>query len=236
MNDRYKYFITITIIVGFVSSCKTIEKSAMHGLISGNYTMKDEGKIDKQVYLEVTNEYIDVYDYIKNRPNKKSMLSIPLVPIDSFIFKDMIFKKESLDIDITSILLKYRTSVGGLPAQLNTDLNIALYVGWRHDNYRIISKKDELEKNHQKISNMGYDFGFFFGPGTTTVNPSTTNNRQVYDYSGMIIQAGFAGFLESNVASFGLSIGYDYLLNSDRKLWIYRNKPWVGFIVGIALN
>ena len=100
----------------------------------------------------------------------------------------------------------------------------------------LFSKKDALGKSHQKISNIGYDFGFFLGPGTTMINPSTTNNKQVYEYSGMIIQTGFAGFLESNVASFGLSIGYDYLLNTDRKVWIYRNKPWVGFIVGIALN
>ena len=68
------------------------------------------------------------------------------------------------------------------------------------------------------------------------INPSTTNNKRIDEYSGMIIQTGIAGFLESNVASFGLSIGYDYLLNPDRKIWIYHNKQWVGFIVGIALN
>jgi hypothetical protein len=52
----------------------------------------------------------------------------------------------------------------------------------------------------------------------------------------MIIQTGIAGFIESNVASFGLAVGYDYLMNPDRKIWIYTNKPWVGFVVGIALN
>jgi hypothetical protein len=52
----------------------------------------------------------------------------------------------------------------------------------------------------------------------------------------MIIQSGIAGFIESNVASFGIALGFDSLLNSDRKVWIYNKKPWLGFIVGIALN
>jgi hypothetical protein len=38
------------------------------------------------------------------------------------------------------------------------------------------------------------------------------------------------------MASFGFAAGYDYLLSQDRKIWIYNNKPWVGFVVGIALN
>ncbi len=52
----------------------------------------------------------------------------------------------------------------------------------------------------------------------------------------MIVQAGFAGFIESNIASFGLAVGYDYLLSANRELWVYQNKPWVGLVVGVALN
>ncbi len=77
---------------------------------------------------------------------------------------------------------------------------------------------------------------FFAGPGTTNINPFTTNNRTTNEYSGMIIQTGIAGFLESNMASFGVAVGLDYLLNSDREIWIYNNKLWVGFILGVALN
>jgi hypothetical protein len=100
--------------------------------------------------------------------------------------------------------------------------------------YRV--KTDPLGKRYHKMSNWGYDFGFFTGPGSTQISPFTTNNQITDEYSGLIIQTGFAGFIESNVASFGISIGVDYLMNSDRDVWIYTNKPWVGFIVGIALN
>lgn len=235
MSNIHKIFILLS-GVSLATSCKTLQNSSMHGLTSGYYKMKAENKNVQDAYIDVTNDQIDVYHQIKRQPDKKSLFTIPLETTDSIILKEMIFKKESLDIDITSILLKYRPSAGGLPAQLNTDLNIALYVGWRYDNFRLMSKKDPLGKSHQKIGTLGYDFGFFAGSGTTIINPSTTNNKRIDEYSGMIIQTGIAGFLESNVASFGLSFGYDYLLNPDRKIWIYHNKPWIGFIVGIALN
>ena len=148
----------------------------------------------------------------------------------------MVFKKESLDVDITAILLKYRPSVHGLPGQMTTDFNIGLYTGWRYDRYKIESRLDPLGNNYHKINNWGYDFGLFTGPGATIISPFTTQNKVIDEYSGMIIQTGIAGFIESNIASFGIAVGFDSLLNSDREVWIYNKKPWVGFIVGIALN
>ena len=68
------------------------------------------------------------------------------------------------------------------------------------------------------------------------ISPFTTRNAFSDEYNGFILQAGLAGFLESNVASFGIAAGFDYLLSQDRKIWIYNNKPWVGFIIGIDLN
>ena len=236
MNISYKHIIIVFSVTGLVASCKTFENASLHGLTSGYYTLKTVDNYIQDVYLDVTDDQVHVYDQIKRQPGKKQLYSIPLTITDSLLLHDMVFKKQSLDIDITSIILKYRPSVQGLPAQLNTDLNVALYVGWRNDNYHIIGKQDPLGRKHHKIGNLGYDLGFFAGPGAAIINPFTTNDRQVNDYSGMMIQYGIAGFLESNVASFGLSIGYDHLLNPDRKIWIYRNKPWVGFIVGVALN
>lgn len=236
MKKSYQYSSMLIMVIGVFTSCKTLEKASMHGLTSGYYNLTTENKSVQPVYLDITNDKIDVYDHIKQRAVKKKVLTIPLENTDNLLTKEMDFKKQSLDIDITSILLKYRPSIHGLPAQLNTDLNIAMYVGWRHDKYHIMSNIDPLERRKLKVGNMGYDIGIFAGTGTTIINPFTTNNRRVDEYSGMIIQAGFAGFIESNVASFGVSVGYDHLLNPDRKIWIYHKKPWIGFVVGIALN
>jgi hypothetical protein len=223
--------------IGVLASCNTLEKASLHGLNSGYYKLESDTIKAQSGYLDVTDEKIDVYHHIKQQPDKQPFLTIPLTTAtDSLVFSPMVFKKQSLDVDITSILLKYRPSVYGLPAQLTTDLNLALYVGWRYDSYYMKSKRDPLGRSYHKMSNRGYDFGVFAGSGTTLISPFTTQNKRAEEYSGMIIQAGIAGFIESNIASFGLAVGYDYLLSPDREVWIYNNKPWVGFVVGIALN
>ena len=222
-------------VISIFTSCSTLEKASQHGLSSGYYKI-ESGKKSKVVYVDVTEEKICVYNQSDKIIDKDLYLSIPLESPDNIPHVPLKFKKQSLDIDITSILLKYRPSVYNLPPQLTTDLNISLYVGWRHDFYKITGNTDPLNKRFLKISNMGYDFGFFAGPGTTNINPFTTLNRTTNEYSGMIFQTGFAGFLESNLASFGVGVGLDYLLNQDRKIWIYNNKPWLGLIIGVALN
>ena len=237
VRNSNTYFVITIWLIGLLTSCNTLEKASLHGLNSGYYKLKSDTIKAQGVYLDVTDEKIEVYHHIKRQPDKKQFLTIPLNTItDSLIFNRMVFKKQSLDVDMTSILLKYRPSIYGLPAQLTTDLNMALYVGWRYDYYHIMRKRDPLGRSYHKISNRGYDFGVFAGPGATVISPFTTQNKRSDEYNGMIIQTGIAGFIESNAASFGLAVGYDYLMNPDRKIWIYTNKPWVGFVVGIALN
>lgn len=236
MKFSYAYIGISIMAIVLLGSCKTIEKASIHGLHNGFYHMKTENKPVQSVYLDITNEKIDIYDNIKQKGIQNRLSTITLQNTDSLLANEMIFKKQSLDIDITSILLKYRPSIHGLPAQLSTDLNMAMYIGWRYDKYSIKSNKDPLEKRQVNIGNMGYDVGFFAGPGATIINPFTTNNRRVDEYSGMIIQTGIAAFIESNVASFGLAVGVDHLMNQDRKVWIYHKKPWLGFVVGITLN
>jgi hypothetical protein len=227
--------IQLTVIV-FFTSCSTLEKTSTHGFNSGYYKLHAEQKNAQNVYLDVTDEKIDVYYEIEKQPDKNKFLTIALNPSDSLVTSPIIFSKKSLDIDLTAILLKYRPAVYGLPGQLSTDFNVALYAGWRHDVYNIKSKMDPLGKGYNKFSNWGYDFGFFTGPGSASIGPFTTQNQITDEYSGLIIQTGFAGFIELNVASFGFAVGYDYLLSQDRKIWTYNNRPWLGFIVGIALN
>lgn len=234
---RYCTFIYPLIITGIalLCSCRALEKASLHGFNSGYYTLEYE-KTKKPVYVDVTEDKVDVYNKINKKPDKEVHLSIPINNPDTLAISPLIFRKQSLDIDIASILLKYRSSVYDLPPQLNTELNFAIYAGWRHDSYKISTITDPLNKRHLKLTNFGYDFGFFAGPGTTNINPFTTNNRTTNEYSGMVLQTGFAGFLESNIVSFGVAVGLDYLLNDDKDIWIYHKKPWIGFVVGIALN
>jgi hypothetical protein len=234
-NYKIIFRVTVVCIAAAFTSCSTLEKASMHGFNSGYYEL-DSGEMAKKVYIDVTDEKIEVYDQSDNIPGKGHLLSISLMSNDSSLLTPLKFRKQSLDIDITTILLKYRPSEYGLPPQLTSDINFAMYAGWRYDNFNIKSIIDPLGKRSCKIMDVGYDFGVFAGPGTTLISPFTTNNKVSYEYNGMIIQMGIAGFIESNIASFGIGVGFDHLLNRDHKIWIYNGRPWIGLIAGIALH
>jgi hypothetical protein len=231
-----KSIVAIALAIGLFSSCSTLERASLHGLNSGFYQLKSDSTEKQAVYLEIAEDNIRVYPTTNKQPQSKPTLTIPLYPTESIPFRRLTFQKQGLDVDISSILFKYRPTIGGLPAQLTTDLNLAMYAGWRFDYYPVEHRKDPLNRSYTNIRNRGFDFGFFAGPGTTLISPFTTRNQRSDEYNGMIVQAGFAGFIESNIASFGLAVGFDYLLSVDRELWIYQNKPWVGLVVGVALN
>lgn len=233
-NCLYTILRTLAVMV-LLSSCRTLEKASTHGLTSGFYKW-DGGPTPERVYAEVTADAVEIHQVTNGQPAPAPLTNLPLEATDSLMTRPVSFRKQSLDIDITAVPLKFRPAVYGLPHQLTTDVNVALYAGWRFDRYTLDSRTDALGKRHHRISQLGYDFGVFAGPGATPINAATTNNRTNSEYSGMIMQTGVAGFLESNVASFGLAVGFDHLMNRDRGIWIFNRQPWVGFIVGIALN
>lgn len=231
----FKHLLLISSILIF-SSCTTLDKASRHGFNSGFYKMISSDEKPQSVYVDCMDEKIDIYHQARKKIDLTSFHSIPLVNPDTIEVMPIRFRKQSLDIDVVSIIMKYRPAVNGLPTQLTTDLNISLYGGWRKDNYNLTGKKDPLGKRYTEMRKFGYDFGLFAGIGATDINPYTTNNKTSNDYSGMLFQSGMAAFIESNIASFGVAIGTDFLLNSDRRIWSYQKKPWLGFTVGIALN
>jgi len=228
--------LVLTASIALFASCSTLENVSVHGLNSGYYRFQDEDGKSRNVYLDVTGEKMEIYAQAAGKPASMPFRTIPTSSPDSLYGRGVLFSKQGLDIDLTSILLKYRPSVQGSPAQLNTDLNLAVYAGWRFDRYRMQVKRDPLGRIHRQTSDFGYDFGFFAGPGTTLVSPFTTANARSDEYNAMTLQYGLAGFIETEMASFGLAVGTDHLSGSDRRVWIYRNRPWVGFVVGIALR
>jgi hypothetical protein len=135
-----KYIIIQLAVILCFFSCSTLEKSSMHGFNSGYYKLQSEHTNAENVYVDITDENLDVYRVTGKQPDKIKFLAVSLKPSDSLTISPMVFSKNSLDIDITAILLKYRPAIYGLQGQLNTDFNVALYAGWRHDNYNIQGK------------------------------------------------------------------------------------------------
>ena len=232
---QIKFLLPVILITG-LTACNIFEKSSKHGFESGYYHYRPETGLKTKVFLDIGEDSITGYPVTGKMPDKNPVLGISLLPKDSLDEHPVKFHKNSIDIDITTILFKYRPGIQTLPAQLSTDFNAALFAGWRHDHYHLETFTHPFRHDHYEAVGRGFDIGLFAGTGTTPVNPFSTKEAVVNEYSGMILQYGIAGFIESNVASFGISVGYDYLLNPDRKFWIYHQKPWFGFIVGIALN
>ena len=219
-----------------IFSCRVFDEASRHGFQSGYYRMDTgkEGQADR-VYVDVLDTAVCVYRNPAaglQRPDLVFPLGITRLASPA----PLVFRKQSLDIDISTILLKYRPNTEGMPAQLHTDMNVSLFAGWRHDRYRLVVNTDPLGRREAAWNSLGFDFGGFLGTGSTFVGPFTTANRTQAEYNGMILQAGLAGFIESDIASFGLAAGIDQLMNRDKAIWIYNRKPWIGFIVGIALN
>lgn len=229
------YFILYIVSIALFSSCSVIEKSSIHGFNSGYYKHSTGKGKAEVVYLQITDTEAAVYPVVDGKPGNQEM-TLPIGEADSLYRISSRFSKTSLDIDLTTIFLKYRPASADLQPQLTAELNVALYTGWRHDYYRIEGKKDPLGKNHYRVIKRGFDFGILGGPGTTFIGPSTTSNVISKEYNAMILEYGVAAFIETNFASFGLATGYDHLMNSDRSVWIYDKKPWIGLVIGIALN
>jgi hypothetical protein len=234
MNRSTVY--TAVLLAGTLfNSCRILEKSSQHGFDSGYYKLKQENKLE-DVYVNISDQEVSVYPMAENAPDSVKIISIPLALSGNSVLSPVTLSKNTLDIDITTILFKYRSPQNGIPVQMTTDFNAALYAGWRHDNYHFLPTENPLGTRNYVTINRGYDFGVFAGPGATLISPFTTRNKFSDEYNGMIIQFGIAGIVESNVASFGVATGFDYLLSPNRNIWIYNKKPWIGFIVGIALN
>lgn len=217
-------------------ACSVVEQSSRHGFDSGNFTVKTDTHRLKKAYINVQDDSIVVYARKADTLEMPPAFSISLLSNDTICNYPFSFNKQSLDIDITSILLKYRPGRNGLPAEFTADFNAALYAGWRWDYFTIKTKKDALQQCKKEISGRGFDIGAFAGLGTTPVNSFSTLGTVINEYSGMVFQYGLAGFLETKLVSFGLGAGFDALLTADKNAWIYHNKLWLGFVVGIALN
>jgi hypothetical protein len=234
MNTKWTPVIGLALL--FLGSCTIVEQSARHGFETGYYTVKTDAEKYKKAYLEVQEDSIRVYTQKADTLQEPAAFSLSLSGADSICKYPYSFRRQSLDIDITSILLKYRPGKQGLPAEFTADFNAALYSGWRWDYFSIKSKKDPFQNCNKSISSRGFDIGAFAGLGTTPVTPFSTSGLVTDDYSGMIFQYGLAAFIETTFVSFGIAAGSDALLTPDKKSWIYQNKLWLGFVVGIALN
>ena len=143
--------------------------------------------------------------------------------------------RNTFDIDVLTVPFKIRPSVKGFPEQLNANFDAALYLGRRRDNYEISNVKTKGESKLH-LTGVGYGYGGFIGLGSVTMNPFVTNQTIDYEYDGFVLNGGFAGIYDAKKFNIGLALGADFLVDKNRRNWIYQCKPWLGVLFGINLN
>jgi hypothetical protein len=145
--------------------------------------------------------------------------------------------RRRLDIDVFTIPFKVRPPRGGVPVQLNTNFNAALYLGRRLDFYSLRTKRTTPFGATPHIRATGIGYGAFVGAGATVVNPDVTQQRAtIAEYEGLVLHGGVAAIYDARAFNIGLAAGTDRLLGPDGRYWIYRHKPWFGVLFGLDLN
>jgi hypothetical protein len=217
-------------------SCTSLRKTTVHELDDGYYRVMGKEQAGRKMYLQVSDDSLFLFNLpLKTGQYPVQTISLSRYPQDS-LKRPLLLLYNSLDIDLTTILLKYRFRRPALPGQLNSNFNAALYLGYRRDYFRFRDRRDALGNRQREIHHFAVDFGPFAGIGATAINPSTTHDRVAEEYDGVVLQKGIAVFIGSSRFSIGIGLGFDGLLNRHRQYWIYQERPYIGLLIGLNLS
>ncbi|QCR21996.1 hypothetical protein [Pontibacter sp. SGAir0037] len=222
-------------------ACSSLRESSKYQFSEGIYKITATGTTPGRVYVDITEDTLTMYPMVTTTAGivldtlNKTVFAIP-VERETQAEKAYTFSKPSFDIDVLTIPLKYRPGTAGIPHQLNTSFQGAVYLGVRNDLFRIRYKNTPLRNYRRSFNHFGYSIGFFTGLGSSLINESFTSNQLAYEYDGVVFLNGVAGIIGLNNFTPGLAVGTDHLLDKNRQDWIYQHKPWVGLVFGLNLN
>ncbi|WP_207431705.1 hypothetical protein [Sabulibacter ruber] len=240
--DQMKHSIHLCLfplLIALISGCGLLRKSAKDEFVDGYYRQRFTGK-KQLVYVNVDENKVLVYPVHSKEtspePDTANVLAFYSEENHSKALPVSIFSKKSLDLDFLTTPLKYRFPTAGIPRQLNSNLNGSIYVGMRTDRYVLHYHSTPLRKAERSITHLGFSAGLFSGLGNTAINPTTTQDQVNQEYDGIIWSKGIAGIVAINNFTAGLALGFDNLLDTNRRYWAYQYKPWIGLSFGLNLN
>jgi hypothetical protein len=231
----------LILLVSFtvLCSCSVVQKSYKHSFADGYYRSRIFNEDQTKVYVENKDDSILVYSLTNDNqlnPNLRKVVTFDTEEQSNMAMNKLVFKHLSADLDFLTVLTKYRFANGDLPGQMNTNLNGAVFIGLRNDIYHMKYPKTPLNTYQRRITHYGFSVGFFSGFGGTPVNQWVTNDNVMSEYDGVTWINGFAGIIGIDRASFGLTLGWDNLLDTNKQYWIYQGKPWIGLAITLNIN
>ena len=225
-------------IIPIIPACSTINETSKKQMETGIYNVRNYK--NNPFYVNVSEDSIMLHPFRKTKAgwitDTSRNSSIALHSSNPRNRQRTKFINRSFDLDVISILFKYRPYTSGFPNQLNTNFNAAEFIGHRTDLYILSYDKDPLNTYRRRINHFAFSIGGFIGLGATQMNPFVTNNNITSEYDGLVITKGIAGLVGVGDFTVGAALGFDNLLDKNRKVWIYENKPWFGFNVGFNIN
>jgi len=239
---RIKILLIVSFILLTLCSCNVFKESSKYEFSNGIYKTKVENQTKQKVYVHNEEDNITIYPVKKDESNSfmidttLNKAQVYSISKTNDLEKSKLITQTSFDIDFLTIPFKYRPKQKDLPNQFTTNLNGAVFLGHRTDIYNLKYKKNPLSKLERKITHYGLSFGLFSGIGGTAMNPSVTQEQISKEYEGVVWSKGIAGIIGINNFTIGLAIGFDDLLDSNKKHWIYQQKAWYGLAFGLNLN
>ena len=223
-----------------MASCTVLNNNAAkYNFSDGYYKSKLGNQKVAKYYVVTAGDSIKVYPstIITQLADTIKSVTVQFPPHQKpATFSNYTFKTQTADLDVLTILFKYRPSTKGFPTQLNSALSGAAFIGYRTDIYSLSYKETPLHIQNRNINHYGYSFGGFAGIGTARIDEYVTLNRLNYEYDGVIFTSGFAAIIGLNKLNFGINTGIDNLIDKNRHLWVNQAKPWIGISVGLNLN
>ncbi len=220
-------------------ACGIVRPSAKSAFTDGFYRQRLNGKA-RMVYVDVVEDVLRIHP---TRQSHGQTLIDPALEVQTYQSEaeanydlSTSFNKTSFDIDLLAIPLKLRPAQADVPIQLNASIQSALYVGIRQDKYHVLYIPMPLGHSSRIITHWGFSVGGFSGFGNTFMSPTNTAGILQQEYDGVVWSNGLAGIFAVNNFTAGVSLGFDYLLDSNRSIWIYQRKPWLGLALGLNLN
>jgi hypothetical protein len=220
------------------ASCETIKQSSKYQFNEGYYKVRLDGKVEK-VYVLTGSDSIKVYrrkDLNSKQIDTVKAVLISFPPKKPAGFTGHSFHRNTFDVDVLTVLFKYRPVAKGFPPQFNATFNGAVYLGYRTDAYNLSYSKTPLHLFNRVITHYGYSFGVFTGFGTARIDEYVTNNALSIEYDGLVNLSGVAVILAVDKLTFGLTLGVDHLLDRNSDVWVNNGRPWLGISIGLNLN
>ncbi|MCU0352653.1 MAG: hypothetical protein MUD08_02775 [Cytophagales bacterium] len=229
------------LLVLALAGCGSLRESSKYAFKDGFYRVRPAGGRVARAYVAVAEDTIQSFPILRDGNGQTQVDTsrrVVLVLAESVprSLPSFGFVQSSFDLDVLTIPFKYRPVSQGFPRQFNTNFNGALYLGYRSDVYRLRYRRTPLGVYRRQVRHYGFSFGVFGGLGATAVNPWVTNNQVAAEYDGVVFSKGVAAIVGIDAFTFGLGLGFDDLLDGNRRVWIYQRRPWLGLTLGLNLN